>query len=118
MKTQNEICNCQMVTATGRGHECGKSFPQHTPTPWKWANGQLVSMEGEIIAEKNDDGSPDAAYIVRAVNSHEELLSLMKDVGNWLEVHLELGHINAGTGNRDGDLVSQIRAVITKAEQK
>lgn len=48
--------------------------------------------------------------------SKPECLTVLKDVGSWLETHLELGHINAGTANRDGDLVSQIRAAIAKAE--
>lgn len=45
-----------------------------------------------------------------------ELLVMLKDISTWLECNLELGNINAGTANRDGDLVSQIRAVIAKAE--
>jgi len=45
-----------------------------------------------------------------------ELLELLKDINKWLNLHLSLGHIDAGTVNRDGDLVSQIRAAIAKVE--
>lgn len=44
-----------------------------------------------------------------------ELLQLLGDVGQWLEAGLSRGQISRGTANRDGDLVSQIRAAVTKA---
>lgn len=59
-----------------------------------------------------------AALIVRAVNSHDALVSILKDVSTWLETNLELGLINAGTANRDSDLVSQIRQALALAEGK
>ncbi len=101
----------------------------HTPLPWKvthkvftgryWIEASDETTVATILDPMNSqEVKANAAFVVRACNSHDELVSLIKDVGNWLEVHLELGHINAGTGNRDGDLVSQIRAAIAKAEGK
>src|SRR5690242_1518075 len=52
----------------------------------------------------------------RLLQAAPELLQILQDVRAWLELHLEQGNINAGTANRDGDLVSQIRAAIAKAE--
>lgn len=44
------------------------------------------------------------------------LLALLVDVGQWLETGLSRGEINRGTANRDGDLVTQIRAAIKSAK--
>lgn len=44
-----------------------------------------------------------------------EMLGLLQDVQSWLETNLKQGNINAGTANRDGDLVSQLRHTITRA---
>ena len=51
---------------------------------------------------------------LKAVNA--EMLELLHDINQWFTVQLKRGTINAGTANRDGDLVSQIRAAIAKAE--
>lgn len=67
------------------------------------------------IGQTEDQSLALAKLIVRAVNSHEELVTLLQDVGAWFETHLRKGHINAGTANRNGDLVSQIAAAISKA---
>ena len=52
----------------------------------------------------------------RLISSAPELLALLQDVGQWLEAGLSRGQISRGTANRDGDLVSQIRAAILKAK--
>jgi len=71
-----------------------KNEVKHTPTPWK-----LETRKPGQFAIKGDDGtytvalietfdprvehaedSANAAFIVRAVNSHEELLAIVKDI--------------------------------------
>lgn len=68
--------------------------PQHTPTPWKvaesgtWIGGtdNVNSFKAgflQEIAELRDHhgrGRANAAFIVRAVNAHEELLVILKMV--------------------------------------
>jgi hypothetical protein len=61
---------------------------QHTPTPWREAGikpkdeGPLTALVGDINEESVHIGTirskEDAAFIVRAVNSHEELLGALK----------------------------------------
>lgn len=61
---------------------------KHTPTPWKYvlAPTQIVSENGpEIIATLNNkfvNGAvyDNAAFIIRAVNMHKELLMCLKEV--------------------------------------
>lgn len=89
----------------------------HTPGPWTLKEGfgtTVLNSDGRLLNldARTNEGMANARLIAAA----PELLSLIKDFGDWLEVHLELGHINAGTANRNGDLVSQIRTVIAKAE--
>ncbi len=89
---------------------------KHTPTPWS-VDGIGTNIIGpkedrRYIAETctlmddnghthNDDHSKeDAAYIVRAVNSHEELLQALKDLANEiclgkLSVRKDFSLINA-----------------------
>lgn len=79
-------------------HECVDCKPQHTPTPWKVITDNACSgMFSEIIGsnrrfvikEKEYEGlhwenKEDAAFIVRAVNSHEDLLSITQVMLDWL----------------------------------
>lgn len=79
----------------------GLSKPQHTPTPWKVKEykygkdytGVIETMDGIYLGEmsctmgqtKKEDQTPiaNAAYIVRAVNSHDELLTIVQSVGRY-----------------------------------
>ena len=71
--------------------------PVHTPTPWfNWgtyhqgrrpticskAPGSGYSVGSEIASVNTD---ADAAFIVKAVNSHEELLGELKSLVAWIE---------------------------------
>lgn len=98
--------------------------PQHTPTPWINPNGTgLIRNEhgGYIASTACRDimpGNPnrliDAAFIVRAVNAHQEILEHMKT----------LERIIASLGDEPMDRVVQgnclaiTRAIIAKAEGK
>lgn len=72
----------------------------HTPTPWKWNNGNLVGPDGDIIAEKNDDGSPDAAFIVKCVNNHDELIAALKQLVR--SVPMDASNFNMGGAVKQG----------------
>lgn len=58
----------------------------HTPTPWQTdQDGFIESMAGTYIAEVSSDSDKaeaqaDAEFIVRAVNSHEELLDALERI--------------------------------------
>jgi hypothetical protein len=71
---------------------------KHTPTPWDWSVGVIYARfeAGEIIAAT--DGTPfaamdgatqsaNAAYIVRACNSHAALVEALKECADRLELH-------------------------------
>jgi hypothetical protein len=66
--------------------------PAHTPTPWKHVYERILDSKGMPVSlyhEDPDGRTPsgealeqiraNAAYIVRAVNAHEELLEAAKD---------------------------------------
>jgi hypothetical protein len=67
------------------------SDTKHTPTPWGESNypGDIVDSDGELLATaySMDDGicaGANAAFIVRAVNSHEQLVAALNKIHNWL----------------------------------
>ncbi len=59
-----------------------REHSDHTPTPWEtdWS-GQIRQAGGEelFIADFGPN-EPNAAFIVRAVNSHEEMLYALKAI--------------------------------------
>ena len=79
MNPKIDTQNCQQCGEPDVYCHCVKT-PTHTPTPWKWNNGNLVGPDGEIIAEKNDDGSIDAAFIVLAVNAFDAMKTALEVV--------------------------------------
>jgi hypothetical protein len=97
----------------------------HTPTPWKVftsPDGLLVvgigTLEGEGVCDAgfgvwrwNDgEGIANAHFIVRAVNSHADMLAALKAIIPLIDV--------AGyTDRRDEEAIRQARAAIAKAEQ-
>jgi hypothetical protein len=75
---------------------------EHTPTPWKlhaprsvnYPNdgppyGHSIYAENRSIANpvSNDGVSPDAAFIVKAVNSHDALVDTLKFLLETLEMY-------------------------------
>lgn len=90
---------------------------KHTPTPWtiidadsSWnlfGGSQHVAKIG-----KARNGLTDAAYIVRAVNAHEELLQFAKNVEAYLA--------GLGTSRDDAEcvLLNYAEQAIAKAERK
>jgi hypothetical protein len=84
----------------------------HTPTPW---HSDLSTVHGpEIDAEYQEKqivcsviNKADAAFIVRAVNAHEELIAMSKGLLGYATSH----------GMSD-DLFLKYQAVIARAEGK
>lgn len=66
--------------------------PQHTPTPWTLDEAGIIWGPHEELAGKSKGYQciaeeielEDAAFIVRAVNCHEELLAACKEVLDWV----------------------------------
>lgn len=62
----------------------------HTPTPWNLNPKAVLVIESEGVTVAScgnanvirDQWEANAAFIVRAVNAHEELLSLLKEARN------------------------------------
>lgn len=93
--------------------------PTHTPTPWRivLAPTQIVT-DGEIIATLNnamgvEQRQGNAAFIVRAVNSHEELMEAIK-------VAYQFFNTEANTPDENGLVAagnSVVRVVLRKMKQ-
>ena len=87
---------------------------QHTPTPWQFDNDDILGPDGRLIAAMaDDDGVPfrneiaNAAFIVRAVNTHGKLLAACKAL-------LDIANFN-DLSNTDAKWISD---AIAKAEGK
>lgn len=109
MKTRKHYKDCkelQPMVGKDEGYVCiCFDKPQHTPTPWSVdALGYLRGPDSENILEVKEN----AAFIVRAVNSHEELVQLLRRIREF-DRHTPL----LGT-----DMVQDIERAIAKAEGK
>lgn len=58
----------------------------HTPTPWK-TDGRSIFQPGGSVIAGTVEKSQNAAFIVRAVNAHDEMLTALK----FAEKHLPMG---------------------------
>ncbi len=99
-----------MMEARRRLEARAKAFEklaQHTPTPWKIAKGLLVDQEGLPVWVIGNN----ADFIVRAVNSHRDLIGAMQemiDANDREELDAEAVEI----------LVEEFRRLISQAEAK
>ena len=101
---------------------------KHSPLPWIyevfpagttiWTDEKGRSREickvtprGEM---RDSEGEANAAFIVRAVNSHDDLLNALKAVverlAGWMEI-ADPDHVNAD----DRQALAEARAIISKA---
>jgi hypothetical protein len=61
---------------------------KHTPTPWNaeqdrvYSDGRWIASTDCIGADTNTETYQNAAFIVRAVNSHDELVEALKNITN------------------------------------
>lgn len=114
-----EVC-AYCLTHESVGHKPGCGKPQHapkaenTPTPW------IVAQNGDILPEKGPclfrctwrsiaDVQRDAAFIVRAVNAHEDLL---KELKLWCHAFEDRPEVTSGL------LYKKSMEAIAKAEGK
>lgn len=93
--------------------------PSHTPTPWALnepIKTEIVSGYGSTdIGVAQNLREADAAFIVRAVNSHEELVKALKDVLFVLKGQAEHGNF-LDSSERDISLEGVVEQAIAKAE--
>jgi len=93
---------------------------EHTPLPW--VKNDLARIESEkehgwvndgwIICDcDGPDGEHNAAFIVRAVNSHDELLAALKEL-----LELQPQGLVSPTHQKLIEAISKSAAAITKAE--
>lgn len=97
---------------------------KHTPLPWRAEIEEKFGDEIEIVDEQGrtvctvdyDDGygQPDADLIVRAVNSHSDLLAELHDTALWLDqwANLMLALLADPTGWGRGAAVTEKREAI------
>lgn len=95
---------------------------KHTPTPWKIEVVEGLSIygpEGLLLADLkgNHQTKANAAFIVKAVNCHEEMLTALRSVRNEYRRYVlnDPKNIEDAIGSR---VLAQIDRAITKAEGK
>jgi hypothetical protein len=97
------------------GHMKTQTTPQHTPTPWKIAKYGHVITEGMTGLDSvctsglgmshSEEAKANTVFIVKAVNSHEELLEACKQARKFVSEH------------KDGD-TRYLDSIIARAEGK
>ena len=92
---------------------------QHSPLPWAIeGSGDIMAADGSRAVSFGDEpnscgcSDADAAYIVRAVNSHEALLTALKAAQQFLPPEIARGPDIFGWTNT----VWTVHAVLAKAE--
>lgn len=105
--------------------------PTHTPTPWTVSQAELdqqarvirydadgisshIAMvnENTLAPEHGGSAIANAAFIVRAVNAHEELVNLLKQAQGYIE------DVQRDFALEDSGIVSDLKEAIAKAEGK
>lgn len=119
---ENDHAYNPIITLDGKCVECMKPKDAHnitpaaghTPTPWRIsadpeAGDRLIINDAGLIIVKRPSHE-DAAYIVRAVNAHEELVKIAKAYRNLLRA----------AASTDGEVATfhHIEDVLKKAEGK
>lgn len=94
---------------------------KHTPTPWHLHDMEMATVCGpdnlfialcEAVSRRHMEGKENAAFIVRAVNAHDDLAAALKETLRALEVADP-----AGSMGSNSSLSKQVaRAALAKAE--
>lgn len=64
-----------------------KQTAQHTPTPWKTGDLYIWGADGEpldLAARPRPERKANAEFIIRACNSHDELVAALGSAQSWL----------------------------------
>ena len=84
MKNNYNVDVEHMSGPNGCAPECEACIPSHTPTPWKVGEEYEILGPNEKVVATTYHNRPEveanAAFIVRAVNAHEELLEALRYV--------------------------------------
>lgn len=102
-------------------HQIEALKPQHTPTPWRYqgelSNGKIMqhiyTAEGKYGHPASCEKEVDAAFIVRAVNAHAELLEALKTAYGFFKVEADRPDEEGRTVAPD----SVVRMVLRKMNQ-
>lgn len=131
MPAKTRKCDCDVQNNEQLGHfgDCVLiKQPQHTPTPWTVglydASGDFIKIgvhvavckpEGDLLATTgpadDEQSKVDAAFIVRAVNSYEELVISIKQMMARLN-----GITESNFSTAEAQIMAIGRAAIAKAE--
>lgn len=110
---------CPVCDGSGESDSV-KPVPTHTPTPWRTEWGYVGNTRRLFVAADGMDGllpsfEEDAAFIVRAVNSHDELLAACERVmACVLSMTRDLSFL--GPQMEETGVINDIRAAIAKAK--
>ncbi len=127
ISTKFELKDCKELDHADCGHpDVYASEPTHTPTPW-WTeksegyNKAYYLMgaqdpEGEegngtCIGSVYDISKKDAAFIVRAVNAHDEVLAFLKFLEAGVEDRISIAEMPS-----EEELTKRLKAAIAKME--
>ena len=97
-KPAAQCAECQSMKGTV-GHIHHQKLAAHTPLPWKSDGSYIIGSNNLSVAkatiykgtnevkdiENEEKARANAAFIVRAVNAHEELLSCLKEIYEWTD---------------------------------
>jgi hypothetical protein len=108
---------------------------KHTPVPWEMILGgserhlgilrkQCMPGVERAIAEitfndREEFNKANAAFIIKACNSHYELLEVLKSVGEYLEQRADAEYVSGNpnpVGNEAMRLLVEVQQVLSRAE--
>lgn len=84
-----------------------KSLSEHAPTPWTYQNGLIQGVGTyNIVVDDSEMREQDAAFIVRAANTHDDLLE-------WVKLHRRFVDLEIPSGKA---VARELDRLIRKAE--
>ena len=98
---------------------------KHTPTPWRvehdpedgaievYSDGETARWVADCCCDSDVDLA-NAAHIVKCVNAHDELVSLVRDAHH--ASMLAYSKLDANTASEVGRVIDRARAILAKVE--